>query len=99
MSSADSVLSHPQLTERFAVLLEIRYREVVDFMLLQEIVDPHARCETKEPTKLGGREGPGPVCFEGQAFQGSPRQVLPSGPSPRAMSSGSSNVICMASPF
>jgi hypothetical protein len=57
MSSADSVLSRPQLTERFTVLLEIRYREVADFMLLQERVDLHARCETKEPAKLGGREG------------------------------------------
>jgi hypothetical protein len=53
-------------------LLEIRYREVVDFMLLQEGVDLHARCETKEPSKLGGREGPGTCRLQGPGFPGQP---------------------------
>ena len=57
-------ISFPELTERLAVLLEVRCREVVDFVLLQKGVDLHARFETKEPPKLCSGEGTRPICLE-----------------------------------
>jgi hypothetical protein len=47
--------SHPELAERFAVLLEIGSREVVNFVLLQKGVHLHSRFETEQPAKLSRR--------------------------------------------
>jgi hypothetical protein len=69
--------SHPQLTEGLAILLEVRRREVKNFVLLQKLVDLHARLETQKPAKLPGRKCPRPVSFESQAFERGSRQVLP----------------------
>ncbi len=57
-------LSLPELTERLAVLLEVRCSEVVDFVLLQEGVELHPRLETKEPPELCSGEGTRPICLE-----------------------------------
>ena len=57
-------ISFPEMTERLAVLLEVRCREVVDFVLLQEGVEMHPRLETKEPPELCSSEGTLPICLE-----------------------------------
>jgi hypothetical protein len=72
-------LSHPELTERLAILLEVRRSEVVDFVLPQEGVLLHACLETEKPAKLRRRECMRPLGFERQAFEGCSRQVLPPG--------------------
>src|SRR5580700_12055687 len=97
MSRAGSKLSfsRSELAECLPVLLEIRHRQVVNFVFLQKGVHLHSRFETEQPAKLSRRKRLGPVCFECQAFQCRTRQVLPPGSESRAMSSGSSNVICM----
>jgi FAD/FMN-containing dehydrogenase/Fe-S oxidoreductase len=81
MSQACSVLSlsRPELTERLAILLEVRRCEVVDFVLLQEGVHLHPRFETKKSAQLRRCECVGPVCFECKAFERCTRQVLPPG--------------------
>ena len=72
-------LSHPELTERLAILLEVRRSELVDFVLLQEGVHLQACLETEEPAKLRHRECMRPLGFERQAFEGCWRQILPPG--------------------
>ena len=59
LSSVGSVLSlsNPKATKRVTVPLEVRRREVLHFVLLQERIHLHARLETKEPAKLRGCEG------------------------------------------
>jgi hypothetical protein len=47
--------SHPELAERFAVLLEIGSREVENFVLRQKGVHLHSRFETEQPAKLSRR--------------------------------------------
>ena len=76
---ADSALSFPRpnLTERLAILLKVRHGEVVDLVLLQERIRLHVGFETKQPAKLCGRNGTGPVCFECQAFKRRARQIRP----------------------
>src|ERR1035438_7574054 len=68
-------LSHPELTESFPILFEIRGRVVVDFVLFQEGVHLHSRFEAKQPPKLRGGKCVRPVCFEGQALQRGARQA------------------------
>jgi hypothetical protein len=77
MSRAASKLgfSRSELAECFPVLLEIRHRQVVNFVLLQKGVHLHSRFETEQPAKLSRRKRLGPVCFECQAFQCRTRQV------------------------
>ncbi len=67
------------MTERFAILLEIRRREVEDFVFLQKGVHLHARFETKKPAQLGGCERVRSICFERQTLERCSRQVLPLG--------------------
>ena len=95
---ADSAQSFPRpnLTKRLAILLKVRHGEVVDLVLLQERIRLHVGFETKQPAKLSGRNGAGPVCFERQAFKRRARQIRPLRFQSCAMSSGSSNVISMA---
>jgi hypothetical protein len=81
MSRACSVLSlsHPELTERLAILLEVRRSELVDFVLLQEGLHLQACLETEKPAELRHRECMRPRGFERQAFEGCLVQVLPPG--------------------
>lgn len=62
-------LSRPELTERLAIVLEVRRREVVDFVRLQEGVHLHARFETKKLARLSGWEGLGSICFQRETIE------------------------------
>lgn len=44
----------PNLPGRFAILVEVGCREVIDFVLLQKVVHLHAGFETEQPAKLTG---------------------------------------------
>src|SRR5258708_3429326 len=57
--------------------LEIRYRVVVNFVLLQKGVYLHPRLEAKETPKLRGSKGTRPVCLERQPFESRAGQILP----------------------
>jgi len=72
-------LSRAELPERFAILLEVRRSKVEDVVLLQKGVHLHPCFESKEPAKLGGGDGLGPVRFKCQAFERGAGQVLPLG--------------------
>jgi len=50
-------LSRAELTKRFAILLEVRGREVVDLVLLRKGVHLHPRSESEEPANLSGCDG------------------------------------------
>ena len=58
-------------------VLEIRYRVVVNFVLLQKGVYLHPRLEAKETPKLRGSKGTRPVCLERQPFGSRAGQILP----------------------
>ena len=90
-------LSHPELAESFPILFEIRGRVVVDFVLFQEGVDLHSRFEAKQPPKLRCGKCVRPVCFERRLSSAARGRSFHLDSSPWAMSSGSSNVICIAS--
>ena len=51
----------PNLTERFAILLEVAHGEVIDFVLLLKVVHLQAGFKTEQPAKLSGRERVGPA--------------------------------------
>ena len=97
MKRAGSVLSlsHSEPAESLAVLFEISGRVAVDFVLLQKGVHLHSRFEAKQPPKLRCGKRVRPVCFQRQALERGARQVLPLDSGSSAMSSGSSNLICI----
>jgi hypothetical protein len=78
-SGSKPSFSRSKLAERFPVLLEVRRREVADFVLLQKGVDLEARLETQQAAKLSGRQDMRPVGLKREAFEGRTRQVLPAG--------------------
>jgi hypothetical protein len=70
-------LSHSDLPESFAILLEIRNGVIVDFMLLKKGVRLHSRLETKEPSELRGCQDASPIPFDRQTLERGARQILP----------------------
>ena len=91
-------LSCPKLTEGLAVLLQVRRGEVVHLVLLQKHIHPHPRLETKQPSKLSCREGWDLYASSARLSSAALGTSFHLDLSSCMMSSGNSNVICMAVP-